>query len=64
MKYRGNRVIWSLAERRNWLETWRALLLGAECTSGFVPLNWDGVVQVIITLEKLLSQKQWDRQGS
>lgn len=64
LKYRGNRVIWSLAERRNWLETWRALLLGAECTSGFVPLNWDGVVQVIITLEKLLSQKQWDRQGS
>lgn len=51
-------------ERTNWLQTWQAALLGVECTSGFVSLNWNGIVQVIITLEKLLSQKQWDLQGS
>lgn len=36
----------------------------ASFSTGFVSLNWNGIVQVIITLEKLLSQKQWDLQGS
>lgn len=50
--------------RRNWRQTWQPLLLGVGCASGFVSLNWNGIVQVIISLEKLLSQKQWDLQGS